>query len=81
MRERANRNACGASPALGTNYALNLKAQDVRGERCHSTHASTPSTSDAVLSPEIEYVRRLNRGTRRRREIATIYIAVNFKDV
>lgn len=28
----------------------------IRGERHRST-ASTPSTSDAVLSPEIEYVR------------------------
>lgn len=27
------RNTCGASPALGTHYALNLKAQDARGER------------------------------------------------
>lgn len=42
-------------------HALRAESESsrcARGTLTFSTHASTSSTSDAVLSPEIEYVRR-----------------------
>ncbi|CAH2095333.1 unnamed protein product [Euphydryas editha] len=59
------RNACGDGSRRVTCawHALRAESESsrcARGTPPLSAHASTPSTSDAVLSPEIEYVRRFS---------------------